>query len=185
MKSPSVQCIIPGLSNNIMKLTSRTLFPLHRWGNHSLKKALSQPKLYSSPRETHTLSFLKEVLSEYSSSNTYRPCLFDISGLELSRALDSVMGEKMVYVKSCSSSVTLMTPKRIIMAIIHQKKRSDNYKNGICSYHLASQHELWHLYFPMGAYMREAQSGGETNTIIRTSAFIHSAIQRKWKGDSS
>lgn len=141
--------------------------------NHSLKKALSQPKLYSTPREMHTLSFLKKVLSQSSTSNTYRPCLFDITGLELSRFCH---GEKKVYVKSCSSSVTLMTPKRIIMAIIHQKQRSDNYKNGICSYHLASQHELWHLYFPMGAYMREAQSGGETNTIIRTSAFIHSAI---------
>ena len=51
------------------------------------------------------------------------------------KALGGGGGE--VYV---SFSTTPVTPKRIIVAIIYQKQRSDNYKNGIFSYYLASQH---------------------------------------------
>lgn len=138
MKLPNVQLIIYGPVSNLMKLTRIILFPLQRWGNQRLKSpSVSQ----SRARHTDTHFVFPQGSAEWrsvSAPNPHRSCLFNINGPETDR--DSVIGGKKDLCKVSSSTTTPVTPRRIIMAIIHQKRRSDNYKDGISSYHLASQH---------------------------------------------
>jgi hypothetical protein len=69
--------------------------------------------------------------------NPYKPSLFSIRAFHNHDSINGGGGGGEVYVYF---STTPVTPKRIIVAIIYQKQRSDNYKNGIFSYYLASQH---------------------------------------------
>lgn len=81
-----------------------------------------------------------------------------------------------------SSSATPMAPKRMITAIIHQKRRSDNTKMEFsATTWLASTGTNFYI-SPWGHIWKKHRVEKRRNTIARTWGFILSATQRKGEG---
>lgn len=123
----SSERIISGPFKKHMKLTRRILFPLHRCGNQSLERRSLNQSCALHPEKCTLCLSSRRCPVDISTPNPYEPCLSNISAFN-SHEFCHWGKLKKGLCKMSSSSATPMAPKRMITAIIHQKRRSDTTK---------------------------------------------------------